>query len=220
MILKLSRTRVLSYLRTNPLITIFFWAHFHRSWLSARGQLSPQILCTPLTVHTWWWLLLPAKRKAWTLQVCNLFPPIYIYIINVCAFSCLKFHYMIPMFDYRSPRFILDTCMWCWWNEQNTQRKVCWTLRGPNIGECKVSSLIKVLQLWWKTTDFVIYLWLVVSYFYTHWCMIMFDDFFCFTFLQLLESFQKSFPTLNFPPLPERGDFDLRDVLESPYFFN
>ncbi|KAK7816819.1 dna-directed rna polymerase 1 [Quercus suber] len=36
----------------------------------------------------------------------------------------------------------------------------------------------------------------------------------------LLESFQKSFPKLNFPPLPERGDFDLRDVLESPYFFN
>ncbi|XP_059670497.1 DNA-directed RNA polymerase 2, chloroplastic/mitochondrial-like [Cornus florida] len=36
----------------------------------------------------------------------------------------------------------------------------------------------------------------------------------------LLESFQKSFPTLSFPPLPERGDFDLRDVLESPYFFN
>ncbi|XP_044505742.1 DNA-directed RNA polymerase 2, chloroplastic/mitochondrial-like isoform X2 [Mangifera indica] len=36
----------------------------------------------------------------------------------------------------------------------------------------------------------------------------------------LLESFQHSFPTLSFPPLPERGDFDLRDVLESPYFFN
>ncbi|XP_041010369.1 DNA-directed RNA polymerase 1B, mitochondrial [Juglans microcarpa x Juglans regia] len=36
----------------------------------------------------------------------------------------------------------------------------------------------------------------------------------------LLESFQKSFPKLEFPPLPERGDFDLRDVLESPYFFN
>ncbi|XP_057494061.1 DNA-directed RNA polymerase 1B, mitochondrial-like isoform X1 [Actinidia eriantha] len=36
----------------------------------------------------------------------------------------------------------------------------------------------------------------------------------------LLESFQKTFPTLNFPPLPERGDFDLREVLESPYFFN
>jgi len=36
----------------------------------------------------------------------------------------------------------------------------------------------------------------------------------------LLESFQKSFPTLNFPPLPERGDFDLREVLTSPYFFN
>ncbi|XP_042452126.1 DNA-directed RNA polymerase 2, chloroplastic/mitochondrial-like isoform X2 [Zingiber officinale] len=36
----------------------------------------------------------------------------------------------------------------------------------------------------------------------------------------LLESFQQSFPTLSFPPLPERGDFNLNDVLESPYFFN
>ncbi|KAL5739458.1 hypothetical protein ACOSQ2_028638 [Xanthoceras sorbifolium] len=36
----------------------------------------------------------------------------------------------------------------------------------------------------------------------------------------LLESFQQSFPTLYFPPLPERGDFELREVLESPYFFN
>ncbi|EEF47677.1 DNA-directed RNA polymerase 2, chloroplast/mitochondrial precursor, putative [Ricinus communis] len=36
----------------------------------------------------------------------------------------------------------------------------------------------------------------------------------------LLEGFQKSFPKLKFPPLPDRGDFDLRDVLESPYFFN
>lgn len=38
--------------------------------------------------------------------------------------------------------------------------------------------------------------------------------------VQLLESFQQSFPALEFPPLPERGDFDLREVLESPYFFN
>ncbi|KAF2321391.1 hypothetical protein GH714_040980 [Hevea brasiliensis] len=36
----------------------------------------------------------------------------------------------------------------------------------------------------------------------------------------LLEGFQKSFPKLKFPDLPERGDFDLRGVLESPYFFN
>ncbi|KAL5698887.1 DNA-directed RNA polymerase [Ranunculus cassubicifolius] len=36
----------------------------------------------------------------------------------------------------------------------------------------------------------------------------------------LLESFQESFPTLIFPPLPERGDFNLSEVLESPYFFN
>ncbi|KAJ7953979.1 DNA-directed RNA polymerase [Quillaja saponaria] len=36
----------------------------------------------------------------------------------------------------------------------------------------------------------------------------------------LLESFQKSFPTLSFPLLPEQGDFDLKEVLASPYFFN
>ncbi|KAF5791883.1 putative DNA-directed RNA polymerase [Helianthus annuus] len=36
----------------------------------------------------------------------------------------------------------------------------------------------------------------------------------------LLESFQTSFPTVSFPPLPDRGDFDLSDVLESSYFFN
>ncbi|XLR68341.1 hypothetical protein S83_019013 [Arachis hypogaea] len=36
----------------------------------------------------------------------------------------------------------------------------------------------------------------------------------------LKESFQGSFSTLMFPPLSEWGDFDLREVLESPYFFN
>nr|KYP51452.1 hypothetical protein KK1_026738 [Cajanus cajan] len=36
----------------------------------------------------------------------------------------------------------------------------------------------------------------------------------------LLEGFETSYPGLAFPPLPERGDFDLRKVLESPYFFN
>ncbi|XP_074274815.1 DNA-directed RNA polymerase 1B, mitochondrial-like isoform X2 [Silene latifolia] len=36
----------------------------------------------------------------------------------------------------------------------------------------------------------------------------------------LLESFQTSYPHLQFPPIPERGDLDLRDVLESRYFFN
>ncbi|KAK4763736.1 hypothetical protein SAY87_013174 [Trapa incisa] len=36
----------------------------------------------------------------------------------------------------------------------------------------------------------------------------------------LLEGFEKSFPALKFPPLPDRGDFDLKEVLESPYFFN
>lgn len=36
----------------------------------------------------------------------------------------------------------------------------------------------------------------------------------------LLESFQGSYPELTFPPLPERGDFDLQQVLYSPYFFN
>ncbi|KAH6817431.1 DNA/RNA polymerases superfamily protein [Perilla frutescens var. frutescens] len=36
----------------------------------------------------------------------------------------------------------------------------------------------------------------------------------------LLESFQMLHPTLTFPPLPERGNFDLEEVRESPYFFN
>ncbi|XP_074285149.1 DNA-directed RNA polymerase 2, chloroplastic/mitochondrial-like [Silene latifolia] len=36
----------------------------------------------------------------------------------------------------------------------------------------------------------------------------------------LLNSFQQSFPYLQFPPLPERGDFDLKEVLDSTYFFN
>lgn len=42
----------------------------------------------------------------------------------------------------------------------------------------------------------------------------------CLTCEQLLESFQESFPSLEFPPLPERGNLDLNEVLESPYFFN
>ncbi|XP_022999624.1 DNA-directed RNA polymerase 3, chloroplastic-like [Cucurbita maxima] len=36
----------------------------------------------------------------------------------------------------------------------------------------------------------------------------------------LLEEFETTYPGLTFPPLPERGDFDLREVLKSPYFFN
>ncbi|KAK7291936.1 hypothetical protein RIF29_07499 [Crotalaria pallida] len=36
----------------------------------------------------------------------------------------------------------------------------------------------------------------------------------------LLEGFQTSYPGLTFPALPETGDFDLRKVLDSPYFFN
>ncbi|CAL5374807.1 unnamed protein product [Camellia sinensis] len=36
----------------------------------------------------------------------------------------------------------------------------------------------------------------------------------------LLKSFQGSYPELTFPPLPERGNFDLQQVLYSPYFFN
>lgn len=38
--------------------------------------------------------------------------------------------------------------------------------------------------------------------------------------LQLLESFETSYPELKFPALPKRGNFDLQQVLNSPYFFN
>lgn len=46
------------------------------------------------------------------------------------------------------------------------------------------------------------------------------SDKFCLILYQLLESFEKKFPTLKFPSLPERGDFDLREVMDSTYFFN
>ncbi|CAK9315095.1 unnamed protein product [Citrullus colocynthis] len=36
----------------------------------------------------------------------------------------------------------------------------------------------------------------------------------------LLEGFETTYPGLTFPSLPERGDFDLQEVLKSPYFFN
>ncbi|XP_066375479.1 DNA-directed RNA polymerase 3, chloroplastic-like [Miscanthus floridulus] len=36
----------------------------------------------------------------------------------------------------------------------------------------------------------------------------------------LLEEFQTAFPTLEFPPCPPQGNFDVREVLTSTYFFN
>lgn len=35
-----------------------------------------------------------------------------------------------------------------------------------------------------------------------------------------LESLVIRYPSLTFPPIPEKGDLDLKCVLESPYFFN
>lgn len=37
---------------------------------------------------------------------------------------------------------------------------------------------------------------------------------------ELLESLEKTYPDLKFPKLPERGDLDVREVLNSKYFFN
>lgn len=36
----------------------------------------------------------------------------------------------------------------------------------------------------------------------------------------LLKGFQEQFPGLEFPDIPKRGDFDLKEVLKAPYFFN
>lgn len=36
----------------------------------------------------------------------------------------------------------------------------------------------------------------------------------------LLKSFEESFPDVKFPPVPARGNFDMQEVLKSPYFFN
>lgn len=165
----------------------------------------------------------------------SLLPPLCItYFTNRCTYSCLYsyFHNKILMFGSRSPRFILDACMRCWWNEQNTEGKVCWTLRGSNTRRCKVTYLVEVLQLWWEFTYLLFssslvlclcYLVLISGFLlWFHWVMsrLLVSHSLSFWFLQLLESFHKSFPDLTFPPLPERGDFDLRDVLKSPYFFN
>ena len=36
----------------------------------------------------------------------------------------------------------------------------------------------------------------------------------------LLEHFEKEFPYLDFPPVPKRGDLELKEVLKADYFFN
>lgn len=38
--------------------------------------------------------------------------------------------------------------------------------------------------------------------------------------MQLLLDFQTQFPDLVFPEVPARGDFEMKEVLKSPYFFN
>jgi DNA-directed RNA polymerase, mitochondrial len=37
---------------------------------------------------------------------------------------------------------------------------------------------------------------------------------------QLLDQFQRQHPRITFPPIPTRGDFDVKDVTKSSYFFN
>ena len=41
----------------------------------------------------------------------------------------------------------------------------------------------------------------------------------CFC-VQLLKTFEECFPDVNFPPVPDRGNFELKEVLRAPYFFN
>ena len=36
----------------------------------------------------------------------------------------------------------------------------------------------------------------------------------------LSESLEKRFPDIEFPPIPDRGDFDVQDVRDSVYFFH
>lgn len=36
----------------------------------------------------------------------------------------------------------------------------------------------------------------------------------------VLESCQKRYPTINFPPIPKRGDLDINEVVKSRYFFH
>lgn len=144
--------------------------------------------------------------------------------LSCCLFLLVPF--LVPLLItpcigtlYRSPWFVLDTCLWCGSNEQDTERKVCGAIRDSNTGECTSLSPRKcsfqvVLEFMVMTSWTVKSRFLYTSSIY-HWS----NPSFVFL-VQLLESFQQSFPTLTFPPLPERGDFDLKEVLNSPYFFN
>lgn len=38
--------------------------------------------------------------------------------------------------------------------------------------------------------------------------------------LQLLEEFERTYPGIEFPELPRRGNFNLEEVLMSTYFFS
>lgn len=56
---------------------------------------------------------------------------------------------VILICSYRSPWFILDTCLWCGQNEQDPQRKVCWTIRCTNTRECEYSSIFYLFMYAW-----------------------------------------------------------------------
>lgn len=113
----------------------------------------------------------------------------------------------------RCARFILDTCLWCWQNESDTETKICGSVQCANTRKCKY---------YYNTPDYHFYDWLLDS---GSIICVTFEflrrfSFFCWLNGQLLESFETSYPTLTFPPLPNRGDFELEEVIESPYFFN
>lgn len=92
-------------------------------------------------VLTWWWLQLLVNKQGWTLQVrTNLYHTHIHHVLFLCSYLYYVFKFCKSMLNCRGAWFLLDTCMWRWGNEQDTQGKVCWTLRNSDIGKCKVSS--------------------------------------------------------------------------------
>lgn len=70
--------------------------------------------------------------------ICIYWKSLFIYI-----FFTLKIRFLMR----RGAWLILDACLWCWCNEQNTQRKVCWALRKANLRKRKKNQITNIYVL-------------------------------------------------------------------------
>ena len=116
-------------------------------------------------VLTWWWLQLLVNKQGWTLQVrTDLYHTHICHVLFMCSCLYYVFKFCKSMLNCRGAWFLLDTCMWRWGNEQDTQGKVCWTLRNSDIGKCKVSSFSQPFFDLVKCHDIILVLFLFLIF--------------------------------------------------------